>query len=139
MNIHELIREKCELAAIYAEDGAFLSAARVFEDLGSDVKRHAISRRRETLQAQLDHARNVVERADYIDDFTRHRREKDNGLEQVRIVERLLAELHEQCPGHIRDVDGTCATCGARFEAAPEDDPINLAGSGPVPVEPREG
>ena len=117
MNIHELIQEKCELAAVYADDGAFLSAARVLEDLGRDVKRHAISCNRELLQRQLDHARNMVERADYIDDFAKHRREKENWQGQVRTVERMLSELRGQCPGHIRDVDGICATCGAQIDA----------------------
>ncbi|TIW27763.1 MAG: hypothetical protein E5V63_08200 [Mesorhizobium sp.] len=68
MSIHGVIREKTDLAKIYAEDGAFHTAARVLEDLATVVSRHAVA----------------------------------------------------TSP---RDLD----------------DPINLAGSGPVPIEAREG
>ncbi|RRH98055.1 hypothetical protein EH240_19860 [Mesorhizobium tamadayense] len=67
-SIRAVIQEKTDLAKIYAEDGAFHSAARVLEDLATVVSRHAVA----------------------------------------------------TAP---RDLD----------------DPINLAGSGPVPIEAREG
>lgn len=41
--IHTLIREKTDLARIYAEDGAFHTAARVLEDLATVVCRHAVA------------------------------------------------------------------------------------------------
>ncbi|MEI9410738.1 hypothetical protein [Mesorhizobium salmacidum] len=40
--IHTLITEKTDLARIYAEDGAFHTAARVLEDLATVVSRHAL-------------------------------------------------------------------------------------------------
>lgn len=67
--IHGIIREKTDLARIYAQDGAFHTAARVLEDLATVVNRHAL-----------------------------------------------------ECDRDLR-----------------QDDPINLAGSGPVPIEAREG
>jgi hypothetical protein len=33
--------ERCELAAIYAEDGAFFHAAEILDELGAEVKRFA--------------------------------------------------------------------------------------------------
>jgi hypothetical protein len=39
--IHDLIREKCELAQLYAIDGGFHSAARVLLQLSYDVEKHA--------------------------------------------------------------------------------------------------
>lgn len=41
MNIHELIEERISLAKTYAEDGAFMSAARVLRELARDVQTHA--------------------------------------------------------------------------------------------------
>lgn len=41
MNIHELIKDRTELAKIYAEDGAFLSAARVLRSLAESIEKHA--------------------------------------------------------------------------------------------------
>ncbi|TIV45074.1 MAG: hypothetical protein E5V96_13050 [Mesorhizobium sp.] len=41
-SIHAIIREKTDLARIYAEDGAFHTAARVLEDLATVVSRHAV-------------------------------------------------------------------------------------------------
>lgn len=35
------IREKCDLATIYADDGAYHSAARVLRELAEEVQRHA--------------------------------------------------------------------------------------------------
>ncbi len=50
----------------------------------------------------------------------------------------------EDCPGHVasRDDNTVCGRCGVEIAALrPDDpcDPINLAGSGPVPIEPKEG
>ncbi|MEQ9244505.1 MAG: hypothetical protein RLO21_00805 [Nitratireductor sp.] len=41
MSIHELIREKTELAKLYAEDGAFHSASRILRELAAAVQQHA--------------------------------------------------------------------------------------------------
>lgn len=35
------LKERCELAKVYAEDGAYHSAARVLQDLADEVKAHA--------------------------------------------------------------------------------------------------
>jgi hypothetical protein len=40
MNIHERIAEQTSLAATYAEDGAFNSAARVLRELALTVQAH---------------------------------------------------------------------------------------------------
>lgn len=40
-SIHAVIRDKTDLAKVYAEDGDVHSAARVLEDLATIVSRHA--------------------------------------------------------------------------------------------------
>lgn len=40
-DMREVIREKTGLAQIYADDGAYHSAARVLNDLAVEVKAHA--------------------------------------------------------------------------------------------------
>jgi len=54
-----------------------------------------------------------------------------------------LAEYQSHCPGHVASSDDpkTCGRCGIHIDELrpPDDDPINLAGSGPVPIEAREG
>ena len=40
MNIHERIEEQVDLAKCYAEDGAFISAARVLRGLAQEVQAH---------------------------------------------------------------------------------------------------
>lgn len=40
MNIHERILDQTELAKCYAEDGAFISAARVLRGLAQEVQSH---------------------------------------------------------------------------------------------------
>ncbi|CDX20115.1 hypothetical protein MPLA_1190066 [Mesorhizobium sp. ORS 3359] len=54
-----------------------------------------------------------------------------------------LAEYQDHCPGHVASADDPkiCGRCGVHIdELRPEaDDPINLAGSGPVPIVAREG
>ncbi|RWE78520.1 MAG: hypothetical protein EOS63_17340 [Mesorhizobium sp.] len=94
-SIHAVIRDKTDLAKVYAEDGAFHSAARVLEDLATIVSRHAMS--------------------------------------EAGMV---------GCPGHVASATDpkVCARCGIHIdELRPdEEDPINLAGSGPVQIEARE-
>lgn len=62
-------------------------------------------------------------------------------VEAVNASAVLVTE--ENCPGHVARVgDATiCARCGIDIdELRPDDgDPLNLAGSGPTPIEPREG
>jgi hypothetical protein len=70
MTIHELMEDRIGLATIYAEDGAFHSAARVLRELASSIEQHASA-----------------------------------------------------CDAALRELTG---------------DPINLQGSGPAPIEPRE-
>lgn len=41
MNVHERIKEQVDLAKIYAEDGAFHSAAKVLRKLADEVEQHA--------------------------------------------------------------------------------------------------
>jgi len=41
MNIHEKMAERAELAAVYAEDGAFRTAARVLRELADTLEAHA--------------------------------------------------------------------------------------------------
>lgn len=41
MNIHEYMAEKAELAAIYAQDGAFRTAAKILADLAEHLTAHA--------------------------------------------------------------------------------------------------
>lgn len=42
--IHDEFREKAELAFVYAEDGAFRSAARHFEEIAKEYNRRADDR-----------------------------------------------------------------------------------------------
>jgi hypothetical protein len=44
MNIHQHIRERIDLAAFYAEDGAFHTAARVLRELAERLDNHADDR-----------------------------------------------------------------------------------------------
>jgi len=48
-DMRELIREKTDLAVTYAEDGAYISAARTLEDLAKQVRAHA-----DRVYAELD-------------------------------------------------------------------------------------
>ncbi len=41
MSIHDRIKDRSELGKVYAEDGAFYSAARVFRELADEVELHA--------------------------------------------------------------------------------------------------
>ncbi|MDC7809970.1 hypothetical protein [Sphingomonas koreensis] len=41
MNIHELMAERSQLAAIYAQDGALRTAARILRELADDLFEHA--------------------------------------------------------------------------------------------------
>jgi hypothetical protein len=41
MTIHDKMRQQCQLARTYAEDGAFNSAARVLRDLAIVLEAHA--------------------------------------------------------------------------------------------------
>lgn len=41
MDMRVRVREQSELASVYAEDGAYHSAARVLSDLAAEVKAHA--------------------------------------------------------------------------------------------------
>lgn len=41
MNIHLRMKEQTDLAAIYAEDGAFHTAAKILKQLAAEVKKHA--------------------------------------------------------------------------------------------------
>lgn len=41
LDMRKHIKERTELALIYAEDGAYHSAARVLADLHTEVRRHA--------------------------------------------------------------------------------------------------
>lgn len=105
MDMREHIKERADLALIYAEDGAYFSAGRVLRDLTAEVEAHA-------------------------------------RLFNARLLGNRFAE--EDCPGHVacRDDYTVCGRCGVEIAALrPDDpcDPINLAGSGPVPIEPREG
>lgn len=40
-SIHDTIKEKVELATIYADDGAFHTASRIFSELAETLSRHA--------------------------------------------------------------------------------------------------
>lgn len=40
--MYEHIREQCELAITYAEDGAYASAARVLSDIAKETLMHAM-------------------------------------------------------------------------------------------------
>lgn len=105
MDMRKHVAEQAGLAATYAEDGAYSSAARVLRTLTSEVEAHA-----RAVDAQLNGNR--------------------------------YAE--EDCPGHVasRDDHRVCGRCGVHIDALrPDDphDPINLAGSGPVPIVQREG
>jgi hypothetical protein len=40
-SIHEYIAERTDLAQIYADDGAFYTAAKILSELATEVKRHA--------------------------------------------------------------------------------------------------
>ena len=48
--IHDRFTEGVELARTYAEDGAFLSAARVLRDVASDMQAHAEACNRELME-----------------------------------------------------------------------------------------
>jgi len=105
MSIHDQIREKVELAAFVADDGAFFTCSRMLRELADEVEAHA--------------------------------RNCNALLNGHRYAE-------EDCPGHVasRADRAVCGRCGVHIDdLRPDDpcDPINLAGSGPVPVEPREG
>lgn len=39
--MHEHIKERTELATIYAEDGAYATAATILEELANEVREHA--------------------------------------------------------------------------------------------------
>ena len=39
--MHERIKERTELATIYAEDGAYATAATILEELAKEVREHA--------------------------------------------------------------------------------------------------
>lgn len=41
VDMRDRIKEQCELAHFYAEDGAYYSAARVLRDLAEEVGQHA--------------------------------------------------------------------------------------------------
>lgn len=41
MDMRKRVREQCELAQTYAEDGAYYGASRVLYDLALEVSRHA--------------------------------------------------------------------------------------------------
>jgi len=53
------------------------------------------------------------------------------------------AEMDDEsnCPGHVASALNrkVCARCGTHIDELRPDDPINLQGSGPAPIEPREG
>ncbi len=62
----------------------------------------------------------------------------------LKAARRKIAEAQDACSGHVASDDDpkVCGRCGIHIdELRPDDDgdPINLAGSGPVPIEPREG
>jgi hypothetical protein len=124
MNIHTLMLEKFDLARAYAEDGAFRSAARILGDLAKSVTAHA-----DWCAASLDE---------------------------------LMARVpEEECPGHVASImdPKVCGRCGTHVDslrpddddgpdprrkgaleaAHHRDDPVNLQGSDPAPIEPREG
>lgn len=42
-DMREYVREQCELAQAYANDGAYHSAARVLYDAGNATKKHAMN------------------------------------------------------------------------------------------------
>ncbi len=52
------------------------------------------------------------------------------------------AEMTDEnnCPGHVASAldRKVCAHCGTHIDELRPDDPINLQGSGPAPIEPRE-
>lgn len=41
MLMYEKIKERCDLAVIYAQDGAYASAARVLRDIAMETDHHA--------------------------------------------------------------------------------------------------
>ncbi len=41
MNIHEHMAERMQIAGIYAQDGAFRTAASVLQKLAADLREHA--------------------------------------------------------------------------------------------------
>lgn len=61
----------------------------------------------------------------------------------IRAAQRKLDQAEAYCTSHVASATDSqvCGRCGAHIDdlRPPADDPINLAGSGPVPIEPREG
>lgn len=116
-SIHTVIREKTDLAKIYAEDGAFHSAARVLEDLATIVSRHAIATTPTDLMAtgQLPVAvsRELLVRLEF--ELTHSIRTGDNDHKALPELRALLGKAGGQSDG------------------------FNPHGSGPVPIEAREG
>jgi ATP-dependent protease HslVU (ClpYQ) peptidase subunit len=51
MDMREFIKEKSELALIYAEDGSYSAAARVLEDLATRVREHSNEVNRQLIEA----------------------------------------------------------------------------------------
>lgn len=129
MNIHEYMAARIGLSQIYAEDGAFHSAARVLTELAEKVKEHAVW--------------------------------------GDAVLNELASRVPEgECPGHVASIVSpkVCGRCGThidslrpnddelvdpsrkgaieaqhRHRATQPSDVINLQGSGPAPIEPREG
>jgi len=54
VSIHEWMAQRFALAQTYAEDGAFMSAARVLKDLSDDIKLHYFDSYRETFGQELE-------------------------------------------------------------------------------------
>ncbi len=59
------------------------------------------------------------------------------------LAKSVAAAADDDCPGHVASASDpkVCARCGIHIDELrpPADDPVNLQGSGPVPIAPREG
>ncbi len=109
MDMREHIAERTDLARIYAEDGAYNSAARVLRELTADVQEHA-DRIYGEIVAQVGEPINLA------------------GSCPGHVASASDAKVCDRCGVHIDEL-----------RPDDDGDPINLAGSGPVPIVAREG
>lgn len=136
MDMREHIQHRCDLALTYAEDGAYISAARILRELAAEVKEHADEVCADIIekvgdQFPPDHEPLVAKVTPFHDAYPT----------PWRLADREVVD----CNGcNIQDFDDDPDTIefwrgivdAVNAIAA---DPINLAGSGPVPIGPREG
>lgn len=151
MNIHTLMQDQFDLAKVYAEDGAFRSAARILGDLTSSVTAHA--NWCDAIMAEMvarvseeecpGHVASIMDPkicgrcGTHIDSLW----PDDEGPDPKR-KGALEAQHRDAVAGVERRFPNPYSTeAGLRGGLGRDDlgDPINLHGSGPTPIEPREG